>query len=195
MLKIPKFPLSISILLIVLTGVSLILELKIFTTQPNIPWRSTQWLGGVWFYICAVCAYLVTIGIKTTVERFNRREFLLSCALPLLFTASLGLVYVMKVLLGRGGYSENGLFLVREVGLFPSGHTYTAFLTFTLLYNALLNLRINSKKIFFCFFLIALIALLSLLASLFLSGDHYISDILFSGAIYTFLMRVVSKVF
>lgn len=185
-------------LLGLLTIICLSLELKSLNNLPNMVWlRPLEWIGSLWVYILTAIFYLTSIGLVLPTKKnspFKEQglyDFLLASVLPLLFTLSLGALYLLKILLGRGGPAENSLFFVREVGLFPSGHTFTGLLSLTLLYNALFNLIKKERVIRFsglgCFLIFS-----ALVTSLFLSGDHYMSDILSSVTLYFLLINLLN---
>ena len=168
-----------------------ILNLLNFTFKP---WRSFQWLGSLQFLSLVFFLYLCSIlFINRSLTRKNslaKMEILKDLGYPLFMSQSLLLGLGLKKLLGRSGYSSDGSFFSTSFGLFPSGHTLVGLLSLTLLCKTLLSFFNKSHKVKVAIFTILSLALILLIVSLFISGDHYLSDVLASITIYLIFSKL-----
>jgi hypothetical protein len=175
----------------------LILEIQNFLNFTFKPWRGFQWLGGLQFlslvFFLYLCSILFIYRSSARENSLAKMHILKDLGYPLFMSQSLLLGLALKKLLGRSGYLNDGAFFSSSFGLFPSGHTLVGLLSFTLLCKTILFLFKESHKVEIAILTISFLALMLLTVSLFISGDHYLSDILASITIYLLFNKLWVK--
>lgn len=190
MLGLPLTSFRSIITLSVLTSLALYIEAKgIFGITPH-PWRYFQWLGSVYFLISAMIFYYSILIFKTRLFTIRVLTFWERLLLPIFMSQTLAVGYLLKISLGRSSIKEGGAFFANSFGLFPSGHTLVSLLALTLVVKSVSNLRFATFSSTRWVTFLALLLLLLLALDLFISGDHYLSDIFASSVIYLVFLKL-----
>ena len=174
----------------VITGLILAIESRGMISFTPHPWRYFQWLGSIYFLLSAVIIYYTTLIFKTRIFSIPRLPYWENLLLPIYMSQTLALGYLLKILLGRGTIADSGRFFTTPLGLFPSGHTLVALFALTLLAKVSLFLRHEISSSTNRVASISLLLLFLLAIDLFISGDHYLSDILASFLIHLSFLKL-----
>lgn len=190
MLGLPLTSFRSIITLSVLTGLALYIEAKEkFGITPH-PWRYFQWLGSLYFLISAMIFYYSILIFRFRLSTMKVLPFWEQILMPIFMFQTIAVGYLLKISLGRSSISEGGAFFANSFGLFPSGHTLVALLALTLIVKSILILGYTAFSSTRWVTFVALLLLFLLALDLFISGDHYLSDIFASSVIYLVFLKL-----
>ena len=190
MLGLPLTSFRSIITLSVLTGLALCIEAKEnFGITPH-PWRYFQWLGSLYFLISAMIFYYSILIFRSRLLTMKVLPFWEQILMPIFMSQTLVVGYLLKKSLGRSSISEGGAFFANSFGLFPSGHTLVALLALSLIVKSILNLGYTTFSSIRWVTFVALLLIFLLALDLFISGDHYLSDIFASSVIYLVFIKL-----